>query len=74
MDWKRAQYKGFFISVMKLRGGRWVATVEALPTKGAMSTAGPGEGDAVRGEFDSEEAAVEAGKRYVDRKVAQRNR
>jgi hypothetical protein len=64
-------YKGFVIWAVELRGGKWGATVHRLPSRGAMATAGPYEGEAVPGEFDSKRAAIEAGKEYVDRRHAQ---
>ncbi|MEA3509615.1 MAG: hypothetical protein U9R33_04015 [candidate division NC10 bacterium] len=48
-------YKGFFISITKLPTGSWMAMVEASP----------GEADPV-GKFDSQEAAVNAAKKYID--------
>lgn len=72
--WVRRIHRGFYTSVAKLRIGGWTATVGALPERGAMATAGPGEGTIVSGDFESEEAAVNAAKKYIDQKHSQRTR
>ena len=71
MEKPRKIYRKFQIWVTQLHGGAWVSSVEALPEKGAMFTSGPGK-QGPAGEFDSEEAAVEAAMRYIDAKWAQR--
>jgi hypothetical protein len=73
MDWRiLIRYKGFSISVLKLPLGRWLASIETLgPKRGVMAVPGPGQGEPVPGEFDSEDAAVEAAKAHIDRKPGQ---
>ena len=69
MDWKdRGRYRNWLIWVLKLWNGSWVASVAALPDRGAMFTAGPGE-QCVPGEFDSEADAVAAAMRYIDERL-----
>lgn len=62
MQEKSVAYKGFLIWAVQLREGKWGATVERLPAKGTMATAGPYGGKVVPGEFNSKKAAFEAGK------------
>jgi hypothetical protein len=71
MEKESVTYKGFVIWAVQLRGSKWGATLARLPSKGAMATAGPNEGEAVPSEFDSKKAAIEAGKEYVDRRHGQ---
>ncbi len=68
MEWepKEIVHHGFAIWVGKGREGDWIASVNALPERGAMATAGPGEGEPVSGDFDSREAVIEAAKRHID--------
>ncbi len=69
MDWKeRGPYRNWLIWLLKLKNGSWVASVAALPERGAMWTAGPGE-QCVPGEFDSEADAVAAAKGYIDERL-----
>jgi hypothetical protein len=74
MSWEIADiYHGFQISVLQLRSGRWVTTVERLPEpRKAIGTAGPCEGVCVPGEFNSQDAAVDAAKNHIDQKHVQR--
>lgn len=76
MEWERKEiiHRGFAIWVGKGREGDWIASVNALPEQGAMATAGPGEGEAVSGDFDSREAVIEAAKRYIEEQHRQRRR
>jgi hypothetical protein len=67
-------YKRFHIWPVQLRQGKWGATVHRSPSRGAMATAGPSGGEAVPGDFDSKEAAIEAAKEYIDRKHVQQSR
>ena len=61
------RYKGFSISVLKLPSGRWFASIEKLgPKRGMMTLSGPGQGEPVPGEYDSENAAVEAAKLHFE--------
>ena len=73
MNWEMepTTHHGFQIWVDKLREGEWMASVNALPEQGAMFTAGPGDGH-ILGPFDSRDAAIEGGKRYIDEKQQQR--
>jgi len=69
MEWKeKGRYRNWLIWVLKLWNGSWVASVAALPDRGAMFTAGPGEQSIPRG-FGSEADAVAAAKRYIGEKV-----
>lgn len=75
MEWRTITYcAGFSISAAKLPSGCWKATVEALGVSRAVDTAGPGEGAALPGEFDSEEAAVDAAKIYINDRLMERYR
>jgi hypothetical protein len=59
--------KGFSISVLKLPSGRWFASIETLsPKPGVMAVPGPGQGEPVPGDFDSENAAVEVAKLHIE--------
>ncbi len=73
MKWETdaIMYRGFQIWLAQGRDGDWTASVNALPEQGAMFTAGPGEGH-ILGPFDSRDAAIEGGKRYIDEKQQQR--
>ncbi|MFB3073887.1 MAG: hypothetical protein ACE10F_11985 [Candidatus Methylomirabilales bacterium] len=73
MEWEMDAiiYRGFQIWLAQGRDGDWTASVNALPEQGAGFTAGPGEGH-ILGPFDSREAAIEGGKRYIDEKQQQR--
>jgi hypothetical protein len=73
MDWRIGmRYKGFSISVSKPPSGGWLASIETFgPKRGVMAVPGPGRGEPVPGEFDSEHDAVEAAKSHIDRKGAQ---
>ena len=50
-----------------------MASVNALPERGSGWTAGPGEGH-ILGPFDSKDAAIEGGKRYIDEKQRRRKK
>ena len=72
MNWQdRGLYRSNFIWVIQLRNGKWIASVAALPEAGALATPGPGE-QCVPGEFDSEDDAVAAAKKYIDEQQRQR--
>ena len=69
MEWKeKGRYQNWLIWVVQPQNAGWVASVAALPEKGAMFTAGPGE-QCVPGEFDSEADAVAAAMRYIDERL-----
>ncbi len=74
MNWETDAiiYRGFQIWLGQGRDGEWTASVNALPEQGAMATAGPGEGH-ILGPFNTREAAVEAGKEYIDQVQQQRH-
>lgn len=67
MDWEMESiiYHAFQIWLGQELEGDWIASVNALPRQGAGATAGPGEGY-ILGPFDSRDAAIQAGKRYID--------
>ena len=67
MNWETdaIEYRGFQIWLAQGRDGEWTASVNALPERGAMATAGPGEGH-ILGPFNTREAAVKAAKEYID--------
>ncbi len=73
MEWEKKEipYKGFAIWVGKGREGDWIASVNALP-KRAGAAPGPGEGEAVSGDFDSKDAVIEAAKQRIDEIQEQR--
>ncbi len=75
MSWQvRGPYRGYNIWVMqqqRKRNRKWVASVEVLPEVGVMATAGPGK-EGVPGEFDSEDDAKDAAKRYIEKRQQQR--
>jgi len=72
MQWKgKRRYRGFLVWVGDLPGGRWVASVAALPEQGAMATAAPGE-QCAPGDFPSEEEAELAARNYIDQIQAKR--
>ena len=78
MEWEEKEiiyhgfaYHGFVIWVGKRREGDWLASVSALPERGAMYVAGPGEGH-ILGPSESRNAAVNAAKEYVDERQRQR--
>ena len=73
MEWAKKEviYRGFAIWVGKRRQGDWLASVSALPEKGAMFVAGPGEGHTV-GPFGSRKAALDAAKKHIERTHKQR--
>ncbi len=74
MNWKEVpRYHGFLIWVAVSRGGRWLASVAALPERGVMPTAGPGE-QMVPGDFTTEEAAARAARKYIWEKQRQRKK
>ncbi len=64
-------YLSFQIWIGQVREGGWITSVNALPERGAMATAGPGEGHML-GPFNSRKAADEAAKEYIDQKQQQR--
>ncbi len=64
-------HHAFQIWVGQEQGGDWTASVNALPRQGAGATAGPGEGR-ILGPFDSRDAAIKGGKRYIGGKERQR--
>ena len=67
MKWKeKPRFAGFLIWVAEFEG-HWIASIAALPQRGAGATAGPGE-MVVPGEFTTEESAVEAAKNYIAQK------
>ncbi len=76
MEWEQKEivYHGFAIWVGKGREGEWIASVNALPEQTAIATAGPGEGEAVSGDFDSREAVIEAAQRHIDEIHRRRHR
>jgi hypothetical protein len=74
MHWKeKERYRGFLVWVGKLRDGRWVASVAALPEQGSGFTARPGE-HCAPGDFPSEEQAELAARNYIDQIQAGRGR
>ncbi len=66
MDWNVSDYQGYKISTGRLPTGRWKATISGIPVTGSTATAPPGSGEPVPGEFDSEEAALDAAKKHID--------
>lgn len=73
MKWepKDIIHQGFQIWLAQELKGDWIASVNALPERGGMYTAPPGEGY-ILGPFKSREAAIEGGKRYIEEKQQQR--
>ena len=70
MEWKDIPYflsdQSFVIWVGKHPKGYWIVSYSVGPASGAGFIAGPGEGHAVSGEFETRDAAVEAAKRAID--------
>jgi hypothetical protein len=74
MDWKEVpRYSGFLIWVGLSPNGRWVASVAALPQRGVMPTAGPGE-QMVPGDYATEEEAAKVARKYIWEKHRQRKK
>jgi len=67
MNWEMESttYHAIQIWVGQEVEGDWVVSVPRLLRQGARTTAGPGEGR-IMGPFDSRDAAIGAGKRYID--------
>ncbi len=68
MDWKERPWleSGHLIWVAEL-DGRWLASLAALPRSGGLATAGPG-AEVIPGDFETEEAAENAAKRFIIQK------
>jgi len=64
-------YKDSMIWPEPLAGDKWGAKVARLPVRGSGFVGGPDAGEVVPGEFISREAAIQAGKKYVDHKHTQ---
>lgn len=64
----RIVHNGFQIWLTKVGSGGWEASVEALPREGSAFTSGPGKDIVPNGPFTTEESAMEAARRYIDRK------
>ena len=77
MEWKDIPYslsdRSFFIWVGEHPKGYWIVSYSAGPPPvGAAFVAGPGEGHAVSGEFETRDAAVEAAKRAIDERYGRK--
>ncbi len=73
MEWKDIPYslpnRTFVIWVGEHPKGHWIVSYSIGPRPGqAMAIAGPGEGDVVSGEFETQDAALEAAKKAIDEK------
>jgi hypothetical protein len=73
MEWKDIPYflydRSFVIWVGEHPQGYWMASYSMGPSPvGAAFGAAPGEGHVVSGEFETEDAAIEAAKRAIDEK------
>jgi len=66
MNEEGVRYKGFMIWPEPLAGGKWGGKVARLPERGSGFVGGPDAGEFVPGEFSSKEAAIQAGKKYID--------
>lgn len=75
MDWQQTgSYRDHVIWTGELERGRWVAAVvpASAPTEGGALSAPPSEEMLLPVTFDSEAAATDGAKRYIDREHARR--